>query len=266
MKRFRKSASPDKLSGQSLWNRKTSPLPDLLVLILLAAFLVPYVLSEPLQKALLGLLYPGEKILVHSRLQLSGMTGVHLRLTLGATSLSALCGILLGVGITRTRGRAFYNLVMRTNSFIQTLPPSAVIILAFPLLGFGWKPALLALFLYSLFPVLGNTVVGFESIDASIRDAAKGMGMTGLQQMWLAEFPPALPFILTGIRHSLILNLGTAAIAAVIGGGGLGTIIISGLTLRNSALVFSGTLVIVLLAFMGETLFRVAAKMNDRKN
>ncbi len=78
------------------------------------------------------------------------------------------------------------------------------------------------------------------------------MGMTWFQQLHIAELPQALPMIITGIRHSYILNLGTAAIAAVIGGGeGLGTIIISGLTLRNSALVLSGTIVISLLAFIG---------------
>jgi len=172
-----------------------------------------------------------------------------------ATLLSTFVGILIGIAVTRKAGKDFQQLILRLNAFIQTFPPSAVIILAFPALGFGWKPALLALFLYSLFPILGNTVVGFQSVSTALIDSAKGMGMTWFQQLWIAEFPQALPMILTGIRHSYILNLGTAAIAAVIGGEGLGTIIISGLTLRNSALVLSGTIVISLLAFIGEQLF-----------
>jgi osmoprotectant transport system permease protein len=149
---------------------------------------------------------------------------------------------------------------MRLNAFIQTFPPSAVIILAYPVLGFGWKPALLALFLYSLFPILGNTVVGFQGVPPEVKESARGMGMTAFQQLWIAELPQAWPMILTGIRHSFILNLGTAAIAAVIGGGGLGTIIISGLALRNSALVLSGTIVISLLAFIGEQVFLLLSR------
>ncbi len=188
------------------------------------------------------------------------MTGEHIVLTLLATFLASLVGILIGIGVTRKGGEDFQVLILRLNSFIQTFPPSAVIILAYPVLGFGWKPALLALFLYSLFPILGNTVVGFQGVALHVKDSAKGIGMNPFQQLWIAELPQAWPMILTGIRHSYILNLGTAAIAAVIGGGGLGTIIISGLALRNSALVLSGTIVISLLAFIGEQIFLILSR------
>ena len=180
------------------------------------------------------------------------MTLAHLALTLAATGGSALLGVFLGILITRESGSVFLKPVLRMQAFIQTFPPSAVIILAFPILGFGWKPALLALLLYSLFPVLGNTVTGLQSVDQAVVDSAKGMGMTGWQRLWIAEMPQAKAMIITGIRHSYILNLGTAAIASVIGGEGLGTIIISGLTLQNPALVLSGTIVISLLALIGE--------------
>jgi osmoprotectant transport system permease protein len=95
-------------------------------------------------------------------------------------------------------------------------------------------------------------VVGFQSVDPAVKDAAKGMGMTHWESLKLVEIPQALPFILTGLRHAFILNIGTASIGALIGAGGLGTIIISGLTLRNSALVFSGTIVVVFLAILGD--------------
>jgi osmoprotectant transport system permease protein len=131
------------------------------------------------------------------------------------------------------------------------------VILAFPFLGFGLPPALLALALYSVFPVVANTVVGFQSVPSDVLDAASGMGMSNLQRLRLVEFPLALPVINTGLRHSFILNIGTATIAAVIGGGGLGTIIISGLTLQNSALVFSGTIVITGLALIFDELFNL---------
>ncbi len=229
----------------------------MVTLILLTAFLLLYTISVPFQIRLLSLLFPNAPHYTHSRKTILQMGVAHLLITLGATFLSSLVGIVIGIAVTRRWGLDFQQLVLRLNAFVQTFPPSAVIIIAFPILGFGWKPALLALFLYSLFPVLSNTIVGFNEIDRGLIDAAKGMGMSGLQRLWMVELPQALPLITTGIRHSYILNLATAAIAAVIGGEGLGTIIISGLTLRNSALVFSGTLVISLLALIGEQLFQL---------
>ena len=229
----------------------------LVTLILLTLFLLIYALSVPFQVRLLSLLFPNAPHYTHSRKTILQMGVAHLLITLGATFLSSLVGIAIGIAVTRQWGLDYQQLVLRLNAFIQTFPPSAVIIIAFPILGFGWKPALLALFLYSLFPVLSNTIVGFNEIDRGLIDAAKGMGMSGVQRLWMVELPQALPLISTGIRHSYILNLATAAIAAVIGGEGLGTIIISGLTLRNSALVFSGTLVISLLALIGEQLFQL---------
>ena len=220
-----------------------------------------YIQNEAVQKAVLSFIFPQVKQLTHSRKTIWEMTGAHLLLTVSATTLALVFGVSLGIAVTRKGGRDFQQLVLRFNAFIQTFPPSAVIILAFPVLGFGWQPALLAMFLYSLFPILGNTVVGFNAVRDDVKDSARGMGMTAIQQLWIAEFPQAFPMIITGLRHSYILNLGTAAIAAVIGGEGLGTIIISGLTLRNSALVLSGTIVIALLAFIGEQFFQLIAKM-----
>jgi len=228
--------------------------------VLLVVLLLVYMFSEQVQTAVLSLLFPSEGQYVHSRKTILAMTCEHITLTLFATALATLAGVLLGIGVTRKGGKDFQVLIMRLNAFIQTFPPSAVIILAYPVLGFGWKPALLALFLYSLFPVLGNTVVGFQGVPSEVKESARGMGMTPFQQLWIAELPQAWPMILTGIRHSYILNLGTAAIAAVIGGGGLGTIIISGLALRNSALVMSGTIVISLLAFIGEQVFLLLSR------
>ena len=224
-------------------------------LLLITAGLALYISSDVLQTTILSFLFPGETQFTHSRKTILQMTGAHITLTIAATLLASVFGIFIGILVTRRAGREFQHLVLKLNAFIQTFPPSAVIILAFPVLGFGWQPALLALFLYSLFPVLGNTIVGFNAVTPAVIDAAKGMGMTWFQQLHIAELPQALPMIITGIRHSYILNLGTAAIAAVIGGEGLGTIIISGLTLRNSALVLSGTIVISMLAFIGEQVF-----------
>ena len=222
-----------------------------LFLVAVAAFVV----SARLQTVALNLLYPNEKTFTHARVSLLAMTRTHIALTLAATALSSLAGTGLGILVTRRFALPFYPVVRRMNAFIQTFPPSAVIILAFPFLGFGWEPTLFALFLYSLFPVLGNCAVALKGVDPAILDSADGMGMTDGQRLRIVELPLALPLILAGIRHAYILNLGTATIGAVIGAGGLGTIIISGLTLRNSAFVLSGTIVVVSLAFIGERFF-----------
>lgn len=249
-----------KLSRKSVETSDTTLTKRILLLALLIGLLLAFMFSVQVQTLILSSLFPSEGRYTHSRKTILEMTGEHIVLTLLATSLAAVAGILIGVAVTRKGGQAFQVLILRLNAFIQTFPPSAVIILAYPVLGFGWKPALLALFLYSLFPVLGNTVVGFQGVSPAVKESARGMGMTAFQQLWIAEFPQAWPMILTGIRHSYILNLGTAAIAAVIGGGGLGTIIISGLALRNSALVLSGTIVISLLAFIGEQVFLLLSR------
>lgn len=223
-----------------------------------------YILAPGIQEGILSLLYPGETQFLHSRVSLARMTLIHTGLTLGATLLSVGVGVGLGVVVTRRAGKDFQTMLKRVNGFIQTFPPSAVIILAFPFLGFGWEPTMLALFLYSLFPVVGNTIVGFQSIRPGIIDAARGMGMSEFQRLMIVEMPQALPLIFTGIRHAFILNLGTAAIGAVIGAGGLGTIIISGLTLQNSALVLSGTIVTIALAFSGEMIINKAESLLSR--
>jgi osmoprotectant transport system permease protein len=102
---------------------------------------------------------------------------------------------------------------------------------------------------------MGNTIIGFQSVSPAILDAANGMGMGEYERLRIIELPMALSHILTGLRHAFILNLATAAIGAVIGAGGLGVIIMSGLTLQNSALVLSGTIVIAGFALIGDFVF-----------
>lgn len=218
-------------------------------------FLLVFIVSESFQITFLSFLFPKENQFLHSRLSLLKMSLDHLKLAGIASILSILTGFILGVFVTRGAGKDFLPLAENLNALIQTLPPSAVIILAFPFLGFGWEPTLLALFLYSLFPVVSNTIVGLSTIPPGIVETARGLGMKNLQRFFWVEFPMAYRVILTGARHAFILNVGTAAIGAVIGAGGLGTIIISGLVLRNSALIFSGALVTSGMAILGDLTF-----------
>lgn len=236
-------------------SRNPRTLPAWILPLAGTVLLALYISMPEVQERVLGLLFPSTRTYTHSRLHLLQMSLDHLIITTLATGISFLIGLGLGILVTRRAGKDFLNLVTRLSALVQTLPPSAVIILAFPFLGFGWAPTLAALFLYSLFPVMGNTILGFQTVDPGVMDAARGLGMAEAQALRIVEFPMASPYILTGLRHAFILNLATAAIGAVIGAGGLGVIIMSGLTLQNSALVFSGTLVITGFALLGEYLF-----------
>ncbi|MFO8063647.1 MAG: ABC transporter permease, partial [Spirochaetia bacterium] len=127
--------------------------------------------------------------------------------------------------------------------------------LAVPALGFGFKPTVAALFIYSILPVLNNTISGMEGIPRHLTDASRGIGMTRLQILFLSEFPLAARVIAAGVRTSVIINVGTATVGAVIGAGGLGVVIIGGLVRDNVAFVFSGAMTAALLALIIDWLF-----------
>ena len=105
----------------------------------------------------------------------------------------------------------------------------AVLALAVPALGFGFKPTVFALFLYGLFPIVAPTAVALSTVPAAVIDSARGMGMTPLQRLLKVELPLGLPLILGGIRISVMVNIGTAIIGAAIGAGGLGSPVVAGL-------------------------------------
>lgn len=120
------------------------------------------------------------------------------------------------------------------------LSPVAVLAMAVPVLGFGWLPALIALALYGILPVLQGTLAGLGSIPPGVSGVAEGMGMTGWQRLYKVELPLAAPVILAGIRTSVIVNIGTATIASTVGASTLGTPIIIGLSGFNTAYIVQG--------------------------
>lgn len=130
----------------------------------------------------------------------------------------------------------------------------AVLALAVPILGFGFTPTVFALFLYGLLPVVRNTIAGLRSVPETILDAAYGMGMSNFQALLKVELPLAMPVILTGIRISVTINIGTAMIGAVIGAGGLGSPIIAGLVRDNLAFIIQGALPAALMAIIADQL------------
>ncbi len=174
----------------------------------------------------------------------------HLATVLAACLASAVVAVALGILVTRAGGAEFLPLSRAVVNFGQTFPPVAVLALAVPLVGFGVKPTLIALFLYGLLPIFENTVVGLRSCPATVLEAASGMGMSAGQRLVAVELPLAMPLILGGIRISLVINIGTATLGSTVAAKGLGEVIIAGLLSNNMAFVLQGGLATGLMAVL----------------
>jgi osmoprotectant transport system permease protein len=156
----------------------------------------------------------------------------------------------LGILISRAGGAQFLPLSRTLVNIGQTFPPVAVLAVAVPLVGFGEKPTLIALFAYGLLPIFENTVAGLRGCAPAVLEAATGMGMSARQRLLSVELPLAMPLILEGIRLSLVINVGTAAIGSTVGAKGLGEVIIAGLLSNNIAFILQGGLVTGLMAVL----------------
>jgi osmoprotectant transport system permease protein len=175
----------------------------------------------------------------------------HLVLVFIPVGLAAL--VTIPLGILATRFKWIEVPVMGLAYLFQTIPSLALLALMIPLgLGIGRKPALVALFLYSLLPILRNTYIGIRSVDDSVIQAARGMGMTYFQRLYMVELPIAIPVIMGGIRTATVIIIGTATLAAMIGGGGLGDFIVTGLGMVRDELILLGAVPAALLALAAE--------------
>jgi osmoprotectant transport system permease protein len=218
-------------------------------------FFLLFLFSASFREALLRRLFPATQEVLYPRASLPVLFGEHLLLVAASGSLALIVGLLLGIAVTRPRGREFLQPVQDLTALAQTFPPVAVLSLAVPAIGFGFPPAFLALFLYSILPVLSNTVSGLRQVPETVKEASVGVGMTPLQVLLKIELPLALPVILAGARTSLILNIGTATTGAVIGAGGLGVPIVSGLVRNNTAFVVEGAVAAAGTALLVDHLF-----------
>jgi osmoprotectant transport system permease protein len=181
------------------------------------------------------------------------LTGEHIVIVLVSCGLAVLIGV--GLGIAGTRRPVLRRISVTTASILQTIPSLALFgfLLPVPLIGgIGRHTAILSLVLYSLLPILRNTIVGIQSVEAPVREAAVAMGMTDGQLLRMVELPLAAPTILAGIRIALVTNIGTAVIAAVIGGGGLGELIFRGVASVNTLEILAGAIPAALLALLAD--------------
>ena len=182
----------------------------------------------------------------------------HIQLTFIAVLLAIFIGVPLGMLITRYPRGA--STVLTISGVIQTIPSLALLGFLIPLLGIGFTPAIIALFLYALLPIIRNTYSGLLSIDAKLINAARAMGMTSSQILWKLQLPLASELIMAGIRTATVINIGTATLAAFIGAGGLGEFILTGISLNDNKMVLKGAIPAALLALLADYLLHRVQK------
>jgi osmoprotectant transport system permease protein len=174
--------------------------------------------------------------------------GQHLYLVGVALLLGTLVAVPLGILLTRFP--RWSAPIITVVSIVQTIPSLVFFALLVPIIGIGVQPALLVLFLYSLLPILRNTYIGVRSVDPSLIDASRGQGMTSWEILFMVEIPLTAPIIVAGIRLSAIYLVSWATIASLIGAGGLGDLIFSGIDSYNTTLLLAGAIPTALLALI----------------
>lgn len=231
--------------------------PLLWAVVALATLLIALPYSTPVFHAL----FPAIQRPLYLQEPFADLLWQHCKLVGISSGIAVLVGSVAGVCITRRAGRAFESIVQALVSMGQTFPPVAVLAVAVPVVGFGELPALIALALYGMLPVLHATMAGLQSVPVAVRQSADGMGMSPWQRLVQVEVPLALPVWLAGVRASVIINIGTAAIASTVGAKTLGSPIIVGLSGFNTAYVLQGALLVGMLAIVVDMGFERLAKL-----
>ncbi len=185
------------------------------------------------------------------------LTWQHIRLTLVSTVVVLVTAIPLGIALTRPHLRRFAPPIVAFANAGQAAPVIGVIVLLAIWLGFGFWTAVGALALYAFLPVLRNTIVGLQGVDATLVEAARGMGMSQGAVLRRIELPLAVPVIMSGVRTALVLLVGTATFATFINAGGLGALITTGISLFRYPILISGALLVALLALVVDWAGRV---------
>ncbi|WP_279482536.1 ABC transporter permease [Aureimonas sp. SK2] len=223
-----------------------APLARVLALALLAAALLAPDAFAPLLRPLTS----NGAAPIYTQTSLLSLTLSHLELVAAAISAAFVVATSLAVLVTRRFGADFLPLSRSIVNVGQTFPPVAVLALAVPAVGFGLAPTLIALFLYGLLPIFENAVAGLRAAGPPVIEAARGVGLTPRQRLLRVELPLALPLIVSGLRLSVVVGLGTATIGSTVGAPTLGEVIIAGLLSGNLAFVVQGAVIVGLLAVL----------------
>ncbi|RWR13670.1 ABC transporter permease [Siminovitchia fortis] len=189
------------------------------------------------------------------------LAGQHLKLVAISSLAAIFVAVPLGIFVTRPKFKRFEFITVNIANVGQTIPSIAILALVMSYLGIGWKTAVFALWFSSLLPILRNTIAGLNSVHPAILDAGKGMGMTQRQLLLKIEIPNALYAIIGGIRTAVVINVGTAALAFLIGGGGLGDLIFTGISLYDTGIMLAGAVPVILLAISIDLLIGIVEKL-----
>ncbi|HDB2973367.1 TPA: ABC transporter permease [Staphylococcus aureus] len=194
--------------------------------------------------------------------QLMSKTLEHFYISIVALLLAIIVAVPIGILLSKTKRTA--NIVLTVAGVLQTIPTLAVLAIMIPIFGVGKTPAIVALFIYVLLPILNNTVLGVQNIDSNIKEAGKSMGMTQFQLMKDVELPLALPLalplIIGGIRLSSVYVISWATLASYVGAGGLGDFIFNGLNLYDPLMIVTATVLVTALALGVDALLALVEK------
>lgn len=204
----------------------------------------------------LGLLFPsalertGDIELLRTQNSVIGYAADHLELVIVSSLVIIPVGLLLGIFVTRPENLDYLPFINNLVNSGQTVPTIAVVAIMAPIIGIGFRPAIFALIIYGMLPVVRNTIAGLEGVDPFMKDSAKGMGMTPTQVLFSIELPIASKVIMAGVRTSMVINVGTAALGAYVASGGLGDPIAAGLLRQVDPWIVLGAVPAALLAVL----------------
>jgi osmoprotectant transport system permease protein len=204
--------------------------------------------------------FPGIQPEIFDRASFLELFLSHLGLVAASSAAAALVGVTLAIFVTRPAGRDFRAIAMMAATIGQTFPPAAVLALAVPAVGFGPLPTIIALFLYGILPIIDNTIAGIEGVPEVLREAGRGMGLTPWQLLRDVELRLAAPVILTGVRISVTIGIGTATIGSTVGALTFGTPIFDGLAGNKLPYVLQGAVLVALFAIVTDLLFALLAR------
>ncbi|MFE4428173.1 ABC transporter permease [Peribacillus butanolivorans] len=179
----------------------------------------------------------------------------HLYISMIAVFLGILVAVPLGILLTRMKKSA--SIIIGIANIMQTLPSLAVLAFFIPFLGVGKIPAIIALFFYSVLPILRNTYTGIKGVNKNLLESGRGIGMTSWERIRLVEFPLALSVIMAGIRTASVYLIGWATLASFIGGGGLGDYIFIGLNLYQTEYIIAGAVPVIIMAILVDYVFSI---------
>ena len=187
----------------------------------------------------------------------------HIQISFIALIIALIIAVPLGIYLSYHKKLA--NIVIAINGVIQTIPSLAILALLIPIVGIGRKPAIIALILYALLPILHNTYTGITGVDPMYMVTSRALGMNKFQQLTKVQLPLAMPVIMTGVRTAAVLIIGTATLASLVGAGGLGKLILLGLDRNNNYLILLGAIPAALLAILFDFIFKQLEKLNIKK-